>query len=54
MSLFSKSEQLNTVGSKVPVEKSVQGTGSFGALSKPGRSILPMPVGPSLEDIESK
>lgn len=52
MSLFSKSEQLNTVGSKVPVEKSVQGPGSFGALSKAGRSILPMPVGPSLEDIE--
>lgn len=52
MSLFSKSEQLNTAGSKAPVEKSVQGIGSFGALGKPGRSILPMPVGPSLEDIE--
>lgn len=52
MSLFSKSEKLNITTNSPSVEKVVQENGGIAPIRKPSRSIIPMPAGPSLEDIE--
>lgn len=50
MSLFGSSEHADN---SVSLKKDIQSTGGLGAAIKPGFSVvLPMPVGPSLEDIE--